>query len=500
MVKGVIAALVLFLTLNGVSDGATGEIQIQLPVRVAHDTDDSPLLTKKNLTLIVNGKNRKITSLSKREKSIANAPELGRNFVLSFHMNENRQSIKEAVSYFITELLNSTDSLIIVTPISAYQIRVSTNKIKVITVVEELVKRDCLDFCKKRISYEKNLENKIKMLNSVVTSGVQHYKDVNRFLNTFPRELNNFKRFYLFPDITTYRKVNSLLGDREGERWWIHFQQQEIFSLLEKTRGAVKRLGRFVSGYETSPHLSDLSRAMKPGLNALERESVLSGSFPYQQFLKIIIDGNFNYNSVYWGSSDDGTSGDSQMEAFYLADILEKISSASGGKCIRTKNPEEAVRKIENCRDDFYLLSYNFNGKIEEKKIQLLTHTKNSNLYYKSKFTNKEIETFLRNHAAGKVSLTDVSVVGNRLSFSIKSYKFKDDEKGNKYAILKVGLQLSVGDKTVYNSEKTLRVLKDKTSISLSLPSQHKGRFKLTVKAYDLIANTVASEERRVTL
>jgi hypothetical protein len=74
-------------------------------------------------------------------------------------------------------------------------------------------------------------------------------------------------------------------------------------------------------------------------------------------------------------------------------------------------------------------------------------------------------------------------------------------DQDKRFGILKVRISLFDRDNThVYKSENTLRASKDKVSISVPLPLQHRGEFRLRAEVFDLLANLSASMERPVVL
>jgi hypothetical protein len=83
--------------------------------------------------------------------------DLGRNFVLSFHIRSVPQEIVNGISFFASEILNTSDVLVLLTPIKAYRIPVSVDKQKLSADITKLLKKDAAAYDKQRSSAGKSL-------------------------------------------------------------------------------------------------------------------------------------------------------------------------------------------------------------------------------------------------------------------------------------------------------------------------------------------------------
>jgi hypothetical protein len=84
------------------------------------------------------------------------------------------------------------------------------------------------------------------------------------------------------------------------------------------------------------------------------------------------------------------------------------------------------------------------------------------------------------------------------LTFSINSF---ESQKDGKYGLLKIRVELfdeqNVG---IHKDEKTLRASKEKVTLSIPIPAKLRGKFRLVITVFDLIANCSVSDERHITL
>ncbi|UCH98201.1 MAG: hypothetical protein JSV88_15510, partial [Candidatus Aminicenantes bacterium] len=173
---------------------AEENIRLTLPVRVFAGKHPVTHLQKQDFKLFINNEQREILEAVNQFTSLGQQPDfLGRNFVLSFHMTDYGNQVQESISYFVTEMLNSADALIIVTPLKIYRLNVSANKEKMITDIEKLLKSDCYEFRKKLNASKKNLEIQMNRMMQLFRGEIRDpglatsYKIIGTFLSSFPQ-------------------------------------------------------------------------------------------------------------------------------------------------------------------------------------------------------------------------------------------------------------------------------------------------------------------------
>jgi hypothetical protein len=365
--------------------------------------------------------------------------------------------------------------------------------------VIRLLKNDCMIYEKKRMSAEKGLENEITKLNLSLsngpedTGGVQSYKAVYQFLLNYPKNLSQFKIEYLLPNIARHRQIRKFLGERRGERWWIHIQNRENVRIINKTKEVLKKIHQ-----RTTYEGGILSRTMTKDLSDLENQLVISDSFPQPEFLNTILGANISYNVIFWGSPKSGRSSTSSEEKSDLGSALNQICRYSGGKMVTITEPETGLRKIKNHSDQYYDLTFEFDGVLEEKKIRLLPCTGNMKLSYKEEYTKEEIDAWVRDQLEDTVQINDFSLHKKTIQFTLNSFQIDRKEK---YGMLKVRVMLYNQQNTaVFQSENILRASKESVTISVPLPEKHQGDFKIHISVFDLLANTSTSDEHLITL
>jgi hypothetical protein len=499
--------LLIFFFISSSTIHAADEIKLHVPFRVADKLYRFKPLTKTDIKLMINGQPGEIVDLVEKEKSISSTPDLGRSFILSFHINEYSKKIADAVSCFATDVLIYSDMLFIVTPLSIYRVTVSRNKLKLIRNIEELVKRDCQSFNKKKIQAEKNLENMMSNLKSIYVNPyiASFYMATSNFLKRYPSEFMNYNHRYLLPDIGKYKKVNEFLGVREGERWCIHFQQREMYSLLFKTKQFFRRLKQVYA------QVISMRSPITSYFSMFERELARLDSYPARTLLDIFLEGNINYNCIFFGSISERRINEGQITSPYLEKILKDTALASGGKAVETTNPLAGVRDIVRHQDHYYEAVFDFDGKIEEKHMQIILKGSRSKPSFREKFTKKELQSIIHYLSTEKVMIKDFTSAGRTITFIITSFELqeRDEEPLEPFGILRVRIQLHNPEgERVYTSERILRTheskdeLIDENTVRITnlFPAQHKGKFLVIISITDLIRNSFTSVAHNIEL
>ncbi len=495
---------------------STQDQEFSLILRIIQNTQKTVALHRDDLELQINGIPRTITRLHKQERSLSRVPDLGRHFILSLHDTRVTKPIENAISYFFTEILTPWDSLILLSSGKAFRIPVTKDKEKTIMDVIDFLSREGRSYEKSRISAEKNLEAQLQRLNSITSSRMNdlftgeiatseqaltqatnlasNYKAINQILLNFPPNFNRFKNRYLLPDIVKHKEVKDLFEKKRGEKWWIHFQPRKDIQIIHKARSA----GRKLNAYITATEYGTLAQTMQKSLADLEKQLLISEFIPQAEILESLLGENICYNIVFWGSIETDETDISIKETAGLEAVLSRIAEFSGGKALVTTDPEQGLKEIKNHTDLFYALDCEWDGSIEEQKIQISTGQPNLKLSYKQKFSEAEMAEWLQTLTEEKIAIRDFLLDEKTIHFKIESFERNTREQ---FGIIKVRISLFDSNGTnVYHSENTLRASKDKVVISVPIPPEHKGDFRLMIQVFDLIANTAASSEHSIVL
>jgi hypothetical protein len=477
-------------------------VQIQLPVRIAKSTKQIDDLKADDFSLYINGKQRRVIGCNKITRSIGQFPDLGRNFILSIHAPDYSLQVQHALSYFVTELLMPEDSLIFLTPRHYYQIKVSKNKEKIISEIEHILETDCFEYKNARAQLEKKLLARTEQLSQRLTSNEINntnsisFSSIKSFLNVFSRDFFQYRNNYLVPDLKTYEKAISLLHRRDGERWWLHLQHGDVIPLLPRIKSINRRIRNNIDkavclGYAKAGSM------LNHLLSNFEKTLALWDSFPKRTIEDLMINNNVTYNVILMDESKKSKARLISVSP-ELKVIFDEISSASGGKTVVTSNSEEGLRDIRSHIDYYYEIIYNFNGRNEDKTIQIKSSKLRSKQIYRSFFAKEEIQSLIAYYTREKITISDLMLEGGKIKFTVKAFKRQGKDKTG---ILKIRVTF-IDDKkdTVYKKTNILRASKERVSISLPVPNRFKGQYTVIITACDKMANRFASEQTLIKL
>lgn len=493
------SALLIILSL---SLAETENIQLRLPVRVMGEDVTFLELDKDDLQLFVNGKQRNILEIRKKTKSLGSKPYLGRDFILSFHLTDYGKHVESGISYLVTELLDTTDSLYIVSPLNVYQMTVTPNKSHLIDSIQELLRKDCEEFRKQRLSYEQKMLSSFNSLKMVLTGdsyadnqslSQRQYKQIVQFLNSFPAQFSAYKDIYFLPHVDHYQQVLDSIEIGDTERWWIHFQQKEEIAIFPKLTDSIKRIKAFMSR-DSQAH----SQTLQSSISYLEKDVRFAESFPKELLQKTMLGNHVNYNVILFRSYDRKDT-EHEYEAFSsIEESQRKITQACGGKTVDSPDSKLGIREIEKHTDCYFEIAYDWNGKIDNKQIKLQGEHEEMSLSYMDNMPSERVSSLIDFLSKERIQIRDINISGNLLTFYIEAFAH---EQAEAYGLFKVKVELlDRMDQVVYNSENTLRASKDSICIRLPFARKYRGQYTLALSAYDLIAKRFVSVDRKISL
>jgi hypothetical protein len=475
------------------------EIRFHLPVRLTGEAQADQALKPEDFRLVVNGADKNIQAVKRKQKSLAIKPDLGREFILSFKLSKYGSAVERELAYFVTEILDTSDSLYLLTPGQLYRLNVSANKGSIQREIRELLEKDCPIFRDEWTSAEARLKSYLEGLKTVLDGdpqGVDIYKQTSLFLNVFPEEFSRYQNRFLVPDPKRYEHVLSQLGFGEGERWWVHFEQHQDPKLYQKIQGIIKAIDDHI--YLLSTGHQALAIAMKASLTRLEETLTLPNSFPSAELVEVLAANETNYNVVFIRGDSIRETNLALAPFVNLVALYGEVAKAAGGMAVSAGTDERALTKIVNHVEEYCELAFDWDGRIEDARIQVLVKGQADDLRYAEHLTQAQVDSRVQFFSREKVRIDDVSVTAGRLTFVVNAFERK---KENDFGLLRIRvLLLDDGNQSVYKQENTLRATKEKVSISLPFPEGLKGTFQLSIKAYDLIANRLADDERQIDL
>lgn len=486
MKKIFFTVFLILLVVNFIHPAETDtETLLRIPVRVLGAEGFEKDLVKGDFKLYVNGELREILEFFPKSRSIAREAKENRCFVLAFNFSDYGKNIADAISHFVSNILTGNDKLIVWSPIrKIYRINVSSDKQKLAADIEKIVKEDSL-------AYKKNLEITKRTLDDLAMRVRLETNEIQKFINSYSREFNNFKNRFLLSDINKYDTLAAFLLREEGDKWLINFQEREYIPSVSYFDSAKRRIRTYI-GNLTGTEAS-FAASINSGLNAIEQSMLISKIYPSEALLNMMLGLNINYNLIIFRSMRKPTG--IKMRSGDYEGIFEDFAKKTGGISHHTTNLLEALDLVKENVDYYYDLIFKFNGKMEDKDIKVAVAKPETKVFYKNKFLLNEIKALVEILTEPGVEIMDYSLQGYNLKFKISGFKIDEDKKSkNKGSgIVQIELKLS-NDKNevIFRTGKVLQSKRDTINISLNLPAKFKGYFKLTIEAVDMISGRKA--------
>lgn len=494
------AALFLIFLWGNFSSGYSynDEIILKLPVRVY--TDGAPVkgLLKDDFSLFINQNSRRIEELQEFTDSLKGKQSLlGRDIIISFQITEYEKEVETAVAYFVTELLDISDSLVILTPVKAVKTKATPNKEKMVQDLKKVVEKSCREYKQQYNNATRNLENRLNQANRLLMSvndddfQINSYTTLSLFLSSFPQEFKKFRESYLFPDIKKNKEIIKILGNTDKERWWIHFEEGKKYRIYNKISDIYKK----IETYCRTNSLAETTFASY--LPEIEKLLQFAINFPKEDLLSFYINERARFCAILGSGFDENTQA-AQGISMDLMNIYSDLSRASGGKTIYSWEKKEGIKGIENFVDHYYLISFKHDNKIEDKNIDVSFKDEKIEAFNRKYMDESEIEAYIELESREKIKIVALDFKNNRLSFSIDSFLF---DKAKQQGMIKVRIELfDEKNIRVFNAENSFLCNKKLISLSLPIPPQKRGKYKATVSACDVKTNLITSSSKQVNI
>ena|GEM_PF-1288342 len=498
--KSPFAFLVLsFILLMAAQAEARERLQFHLPVHLLKHAAQASDIKKEDFTLLVNNRSSEIALLHKKQRCLLLQSDLGRTFVLSFRLADYGPLIERELSYFVSEILNTSDRLFLLTPLRMYRLPVSPRKERIQEEIRHLLENDLAICSKDRAAAERRLMGYIDQLKRAFgadVDGAEAGKKTALFLDTFPGELLRFQERYLLPDPPGIGLLLEHIGPGEGERWWIHFEQHQNSGLFGQIQDVVTDIHNHISSLEAE--YQELAQVMRTRLAEIEQCPSLPDSTTSAALAEAFLGHAVNYNVIFFRNLGEGESEFARTPFPHLESLLGGAARASGGIAVVPGSEELGMKAIASHNDEYYELVFDWDGVVERKDIKVLGRKQGEALSYASNFTPSQIQTLAQSLSREKIRIGGIEVTGKRLSFFIQTFALEGE---GQYGLIKVRVQLlDERSRNIFNQAHTLRATKEKVLISLPLPRVSKGKCRLLITACDMIANQLATDELQIEL
>lgn len=493
IIRKSIFVFIFFLLINNFNfSEANSSTKIQLRIKNGGVLDQK----LNDLKLFINKKEIEITGIEKTERYIDKERLLGRNFVLTF-MNFDKfdKTLEDAISYFVTDVLKKSDSLIVHTNTNIHQIKVTGNKERMILNISNRLKRDMNYEFKKSARILKSINNEISKMErffgsyspsaGVLVGGAQYFK----FFATIIPDILFYKNEFIIPAKKRFSEVHDLLGHREGDRYWLFIQNGNVYPFTGRIRNTIKSVRSHLSRIASGD--SSWTKLVGSKIREMQDSMLLDGPYPEKLMKSGFINTNTSFFTLLY--SADASSSSNKSINLHLSEILNRISEDTGGVLVETNDIEKGIKDIRGLRDHFWDIMFKFPGEKGRLKLRMELRGSKKELLYRKRFKEKELTELKKHLSQAKIVIEKPEYLDNKLSFSIRYFSLN---KRGGFGLLKVIIQLfdSTGIER-YRRSNTLRAEKKKINISTGIPEEFSSGYRIRVSVLDMISNRLEVTE-----
>ena len=477
------------------------KILLKVPVRVFNKNGAVKNLKKENFILKINGQVRDIVEYKVLSRSAVSAKG-ARNFVLKFNITAYGGNFRDSISFFVNKILKGSDRLFLWTPVNViYPVDPKLLKNRMIDYVCQKLKKDTLKIKSQRTGAKAQLVRYLNSVSADPMSALQNntqasLNNIKLFAQNYLDEWSNFKNKFLLPDVRKYYSLASGFPGLSTCRTVIDFQQKNIFPDMARLNKVKRSIRNIISGLPAEDR--SMASSIESALRIIEKSMLLGDKYQSGHIKNALLGGNIIYNVIFFANLKAKDSG-AESESKDMGEILEEIVQASGGCLENTTDFNSGINNIVNHTDFYYVLTFAFNGKVENKKVELKLFGSKADLHYKENLLNYEVQNYVKTTAMPQVKIENFSCSKGSLRFSIADFVI-DTQKNMGFVDIKIEV-LSMHNKLVFNTGNVLRSKSNRINIKgIPLPGNLGGKYKFRMTVIDLISKKQAVIETDIKL
>jgi len=326
-------------------------VNVEVPVRVFKGSTFVDNLSIDDFQVYEDGKLQKIeavylikkTSIKKKEEKKKFTPEVSRNFVLLFQINEYLPKVGDAIEYFFNKVILPGDNLTIITPMKTYNFK---SKALEVLPKEEIIKQ--LKSKLKKDSRMGSLEYRslLKDISAYMSAPSEETLPICRLLLSRLEELR-------YVDENKLMEFADFLKAKEGQKHVYLFYQKEVIPQLGPAT-----FTQLMSMNQDKQHFlfqlldlfSSYRRDITFNIDRIKQvfaDSSITIHFLYITKLPTLYDDGRIPSAMKWRE---------QSEDIYSA--FSEMAKATGGLTDSSANAAAAFQRAIDASENYYLLYY----------------------------------------------------------------------------------------------------------------------------------------------
>ena len=357
-------------------------INIEVPVRVYKGSNFMDNLTIDDFEVYEDGKLQKIeavylirkTKIERKEEKKKFTPETSRNFYLFFEITEYSSKLREAISYFVKNVLVPGDNLMVVTPIKTYRLKSQTfeflSKEGIVEQLISILRTDAMLANSEYRNAVNDLTNLARELSFVSESQSQ-------FISVEYSGFELEEKLILYADflksLDYIRHIDQqklldfaeLLKDKEGRKYVYLFYQREFIPQIEQ-----RVLDEYMS---MNQNRTDILFSLLELFDFHKRELFVDVDLVKQAYA----DSSISIHFLYFTKPPQIIPGVHMEE--YSGDVynaFKQMAQATGGFTESSANPVSLFHKAVEASENYYLIyyapiNYKRDGKFKNIKVKV---------------------------------------------------------------------------------------------------------------------------------
>ena len=366
-------------------------INVEVPTRIFQGNTFVDTLTIDDFELYENGKLQKIEavylikkkSIERREENKRFNPMTSRQFFLWFQISDYMPRIKEAIDYFFENVFIPGDSLVVVTPLKAYNLKGEALALRSVEEISDqltrLIREDTLSG---NLEYRAAIRDLQEIVN-IMESKAGEREDVAQIEGDIVSDFSIFNTGSLEEIVQMYtvimhnlenlRKMDQqklldyaeYLKNKEGQKHIFLFYQREFLPQLDPNT-----LTEYMAQYQDKPALQfELSQLFEN----YKRDIPVDVNKVKQAFADSSLAVHFLFLRNF-AETTPGLKMQERSEDIY--GVFRQMADATGGVSESSANPGWAFKRIADAFENYYLLyyspeNYSKDGKFKEIRVRV---------------------------------------------------------------------------------------------------------------------------------
>lgn len=406
MKKQILILLLAAMTFTFATDQQFQEesvvINVEVPARIYDRNVFVDNLTIDDFEIYEDGKLQTIEavylikkkSIERREENRRFNPLTSRQFFLWFQISNYMPRIKEAIDHFFENVFIPGDSLVVVTPLKAYNLKSQALELRSVEEISDqlasIIREDAVSG---NLEYRTALRDLQEIVN-IIESKISEREDESQIGDEVISEFSVYNvgsveevvQLYLtvMDTLENLRKMDQqklldyaeYLKDKEGQKHIFLFYEREFLPQLDPYT-----IDKFMASYQDKP-------ALQFNLANLFQNYTRDIAIDIDKVKQAFADSSLSIHFLFLKNMADNQPGLRMQERSEdVYNVFRQMAAATGGIAESSSNPAWAFRRVAEAFENYYLLYYtpqNYTKDGKFKNIEVRVKNKNYTITHRA--------------------------------------------------------------------------------------------------------------------